>query len=469
MSIYAHMERIAMTTPTGSTPYSDISLSGYWWIDSLLCGTKWGGTLSSGAVLSYSFLSYGNSYYATDYSPDNEYLASYELSTAQTTAISQALGAWSAVANLSFAPTSDSYTNAGDLRFGGYTNMDPGVAAHAYVPGGAPASGDVWIGLATSATNPAPGTYDYSTFLHEIGHALGLKHPFENPNVLPAEYDDVRYTVMSYTDPYSYEPTTPMLLDIAAIQHLYGANMQWHTGNDTYQWAADKAIFETIWDASGVDTLSASNQTHAVILNLNSGTFSNIGASFWDGSAYINNGLAIAYGAQIENAIGSVYADTLIGNGVANVLNGAAGADRLIGGDGSDVYYVDNTSDSVSETNATASAGGSDTVYSYLAAYTLGANVENLRLLASGAANGTGNSLNNLIYAGAGNNSLNGSTGIDTASYAYAASAVTANLALTVAQATRGSGSDTLLNFENLTGSNYNDTLIGNVAANTLS
>ncbi|HSX86866.1 MAG TPA: type I secretion C-terminal target domain-containing protein, partial [Pseudomonas sp.] len=59
--------------------------------------------------------------------------------------------------------------------------------------------------------------------------------------------------------------------------------------------------------------------------------------------------------------------------------------------------------------------------------------------------------------------------GSDTAAYSYAASAVTVNLATTSAQATGGSGSDTLLNIENLTGSKYNDELTGNSAANTLS
>ena len=52
--------------------------------------------------------------------------------------------------------------------------------------------------------------------------------------------------------------------------------------------------------------------------------------------------------------------------------------------------------------------------------------------------------------------------------YAYATAAVTANLGLTTAQATGGSGTDTLLNFENLTGSAYHDTLTGNALANTL-
>ncbi|MDH4871835.1 calcium-binding protein, partial [Pseudomonas sp. BN515] len=138
------------------------------------------------------------------------------------------------------------------------------------------------------------------------------------------------------------------------------------------------------------------------------------------------------------------------------------------GGDGSDVYYVDSASDVVQETNAVLASGGSDTVYSSLSAYTLGTNVENLRLLSGGAANGTGNALNNVIYAGAGNNVLNGGAGVDTASYAFATAGVNANLALTTAQTTGGSGSDTLLAFENLTGSAFNDTLTGNAAANVL-
>jgi len=188
----------------------------------------------------------------------------------------------------------------------------------------------------------------------------------------------------------------------------------------------------------------------------------------------------------IENLTGSNYNDTLTGNAAANVLNGGsgndtidggagndvldggAGVDRMTGGDGSDLYYVDNSGDVVTETNVTASTGGSDTVYSFLSAYTLGANVEYGRVLATGDAALSGNSLNNTLYAGAGNNVLNGSTGVDTASYLYAGSAVTASLALTTAQATGGSGTDTLLGMENLTGSNYNDKLTGNAAANQL-
>ncbi|MEF8731793.1 MAG: calcium-binding protein [Candidatus Accumulibacter meliphilus] len=141
----------------------------------------------------------------------------------------------------------------------------------------------------------------------------------------------------------------------------------------------------------------------------------------------------------------------------------------LIGGDGSDSYYVDNLGDLVSETNADLTAEGNDTVSSTLADYALPANVENLRILSSAAANATGNSLANTLYAGAGNNILDGGSGADTVSYAYATAGVTVSLAIAGDQATGGSGSDTLISIERLTGSNYNDSLSGNVGDNRLS
>jgi Ca2+-binding RTX toxin-like protein len=171
---------------------------------------------------------------------------------------------------------------------------------------------------------------------------------------------------------------------------------------------------------------------------------------------------------NIENLTGGDYNDTLIGNSGANGLNGGIGADTLIGGDGSDRYFVDNINDVVTETNANTSTGGTDTVNTFLSAYTLGANVENGLVMSTGIANLTGNSLRNLLYAGSGDNILNGGTGTDTVSYTYASSAVTVNLAITSAQTTGSSGSDKLISIENLVGSDYNDTLIGNSKANVL-
>jgi Ca2+-binding RTX toxin-like protein len=70
---------------------------------------------------------------------------------------------------------------------------------------------------------------------------------------------------------------------------------------------------------------------------------------------------------------------------------------------------------------------------------------------------------------GLGDDTMDGGAGVDTASYANASAGVTVNLGLTAQQNTVGAGLDTLANFENLTGSNLNDTLIGNALANVIS
>jgi Ca2+-binding RTX toxin-like protein len=171
---------------------------------------------------------------------------------------------------------------------------------------------------------------------------------------------------------------------------------------------------------------------------------------------------------SIENLTGSAYADKLTGNAGANVIDGGAGIDTMTGGDGNDSYHVRNVGDLVRETNATESSGGTDLVYSYLSSYTLTDNVENGRIMLATAANLTGNALDNLLYAGAGNNALAGGDGTDTVSYALASAAVTVSLASTGAQATGGSGSDTLSSIENLTGSAFADHLSGNSGVNVL-
>ena len=160
---------------------------------------------------------------------------------------------------------------------------------------------------------------------------------------------------------------------------------------------------------------------------------------------------------------------------VIDVIYGGAGIDTMTGGDGPDTYYVQDVGDKVIETNATASIGGYDMVHSYLRAYILTANVENGRIRTVGDVDLTGNAVNNTLYAGTGNNILNGGTrnasDIDTVSYQYGVTATGVTVKLittTTGQATGGSGADTLLNIENLTGSRYNDQLTGNTANNVL-
>ncbi|WP_416740174.1 matrixin family metalloprotease [Pseudomonas sp. NFX71] len=409
-----------MSTPLGYVFTFPTFLTGNQQIDSLIYGSQWLSPTWKGNVsttnLTYSFITPGRSFFATNYSAEQEYRNSFALTFAQQDAVKTALGAWSAVANLKFTQVTDNAVSAGDLRFGGYAGMDDKTAAWGYYPDRSPVGGDVWIGPTTNNPEPVNGTYDFMTFVHEIGHALGLKHPFEasqsNSTVLNPVLDDSHFTIMSYNNAYSYQPTTPMLLDILVIQKMYGANMLWQTGDNVYRWAPDQSVFQTIWDAGGNDTIDASNQLAAVNLDLNEGAFSQIGKAFIDGvnQTLVNDGLAIAYGAKIENATGSAFDDVLTGNALNNVLNGMGGADTLIGGAGNDTYVVDNIGDTVIETGT--SLTEIDTVLAS-SNYTLGANVENLTLTGSDHLNGTGNALNNILLGNSGNNVLDGGLGAD--------------------------------------------------------
>ena len=225
---------------------------------------------------------------------------------------------------------------------------------------------------------------------------------------------------------------------------------------------------------SGRDTLSYRYATGAVAVDL-----STVDAGGW--STVTGSGIDLVRG--FENIEGGAFADRLTGDSGDNVLDGGAGSDTLTGGDGSDTYYVDaalplvstplTAPDVVVETNA-APAGGFDTVMLRSVSvygYTLGANIEAGRLLMATAADLRGNGLDNLLFAGQGNNVLNGDAGVDTVSYRYGttgAAGVVVSLETTAAQATGGSGTDTLIQIENLAGSLNADTLKGNAAVNTL-
>jgi len=179
-------------------------------------------------------------------------------------------------------------------------------------------------------------------------------------------------------------------------------------GNDTYYVDSSGDVVSELLDA-GTDKVNA-------YINYTLG--SNVENLSLFGSA------TIGYGNSLDNKIfGNSNANSLFGLGGNDVLDGGAGADTMSGGSGNDIYYVDNTGDSVLE----ASNSGTDKVYAY-ANYTLSANVENLYLCGF-ATTGYGNLLDNIIavdnnfagngiahtmYGYAGNDTLNGGAGSDT-------------------------------------------------------
>ncbi|MCB1358648.1 MAG: M10 family metallopeptidase C-terminal domain-containing protein [Maritimibacter sp.] len=170
-------------------------------------------------------------------------------------------------------------------------------------------------------------TREFNLILHELGHALGLEHPFEG-TVLDPAYDSNHYTVMSYaSDPESGTDSDAMMVyDILALQDIWGA-AEHNTGNNTYTGPRTDTA-DTIWDTGGTDTFDASARTGAVRLDLRDGAFSSFG-SFED--------VAIAFGVTIENAVGGAGADWLTGNRADNVLIGNAGGDLIKGKSGTDV------------------------------------------------------------------------------------------------------------------------------------
>ena len=112
-------------------------------------------------------------------------------------------------------------------------------------------------------------------------------------------------------------------------------------------------------------------------------------------------------GANLLN--GAAGNDTLLGGDGNDSLDGGTGADSMVGGNGNDTYLVDNIGDLVVE----GFGEGIDTVMSSVS-FTLGDNVDNLRLTKTAAINGTGNALANLIIGNTGANMLNGGAGNDT-------------------------------------------------------
>jgi Ca2+-binding RTX toxin-like protein len=257
-------------------------------------------------------------------------------------------------------------------------------------------------------TNPTASAVSFTEWaiLHEMLHTLGLYHPqesFSGKGSVPESLQDIRFSVMNYYNGFDHYENhadygwaiTPMPMDIAVLQKLYGEVAN-NTGNTTYYWdlitrdlqGNDDSVrmgrgLYAIWDTSGDDTIDFSNNSGRALINLNGATLNSTtvpnevadmrtalqqstgwstllnyakeeilsDAAAYGGylssvmltSGFGNGGFVIAnqsassqYDSGVENAIGSSFDDLLIGNAKQNTQNGGAGNDLIYGGSNND-------------------------------------------------------------------------------------------------------------------------------------
>ncbi|MBY3220630.1 M10 family metallopeptidase [Rhizobium laguerreae] len=444
------------------TPTKIVNWTGDNKVDGLLDLFAWDGTIT------YAFPTTSSSY---SYGPEKYYSFTPISSQQQSLALFFMEQSYGNAANDGFSV--EGFTNANfeagsagtaTVRFA--QSSDPSLpTAGAYMPAAYGRGGDVWFGTRYAGTEddyrfPRFGNYAGHTLAHELGHALGLKHAHEGGTVVPSAYDSLEYTIMTYHTfigddesgaKYEHDgaPQSFMMLDIAALQEMYGADYTTNSGDTVYRWnpnqgityvngvaaitPAANRIFATIWDGGGTDTYDLSAYTTGLKIDLRAGGHSvfsqgqlaDLGGGPNNGYARGNIFNALLYHGNVASLIENVQAgsgnDSIVGNEADNTLwgnagndslSGGSGNDTLIGGTGNDTYNVDSLADVVTE----GVNEGTDLIRTVLSSYALTniANVENLTFTGTGAFTGTGSGLANTITGGAGNDLLDGGAGNDT-------------------------------------------------------
>ncbi|WP_165390839.1 M10 family metallopeptidase C-terminal domain-containing protein [Pseudoduganella lutea] len=307
------------------------------------------------------------------------------MSAAQQGAARVAMATWSAAANITFTEVA----GGGQLLMG-VNDQGSKSGAYAYYPNPAGSSA-LYLNDEGYNTVFTPGSFGAHVLIHELGHTLGLKHP-GNYNAtgggapgpfLPVDTDNADYTLMSYYGGRSEAingkyPVSPMVYDVLAIQYLYGANLQYRTGDDVYAFG-NAAAPSCIWDAGGINTFDFSACVGTTLINLNEGAFSETASKL--------RNVSIAYGVEVRRALAGNGGSTIVANDLGNTITGGAGIDDVFGGAGHDSITGGAGDDTLR------GDGGNDSLQG-----------------------GVGN---DRLDGGAGNDTIDGGSGTDTAVLAY--------------------------------------------------
>lgn len=369
---------------------------------------RWNATqdLETPVIVTYSFLE------------TNELPAKADLSYSPTSVTS-----YSASERVNFRLALDEFEKVSGVKFvevdGEGTAMiqtynapgSVGVAGYAYYPGSSTyytSTSDLVMDVSSAWT---PGSSGFLVAMHEIGHAMGLSHPFNNSSgdktyVLDPTLDNLQNTVMTYNNS-GPKPSALQNLDIAALQHMYGAS--YDTDGLTFNWNSGIQRLTITGDA-GADLVIAPKGDNVVRV--------------WGGH---------------DTVVGRNEDDTILGGNGWDWLSGAAGNDLIDGGNGSDRIWGD-------EGNDTLRGGvGNDSLYGGAFSDRLSGDAGNDKLY--------GGSSNDFLSGGTGNDLLSGESGRDTLNGGDGDDTLMG-----------GTGSDSLFGgngMDRLSGGDGNDTVIG--------